>query len=328
MELSEFIDSIDIVQLASQFTDLTEKNGEFWGISPITYPPERTPSFSVRRETNSFYDFSSGVGGTAVTLVEYCKKITKHEAIEWLKQYCGKEGIVVSQQLAASKVGKQFAPPRKTQKQSSKQVSLPDNYMEQYERRDDKLAVWEAEGISREALQKFDVRYDSFSDRLVYPIRGQDGKIVNVGGRTLDPKWKEKNLRKYTYFRGWEGGMGVIYGLWENMKSIKEKKEVIIFEGCKSVLLADTYGFYNTAALLTSHLSPKQMKLLIKLGCRVVFALDKDVDIRDDYNIKQLRQFVNVQYVYDKNDLLGEKDSPVDKGKDVWKKLYEERRRY
>lgn len=115
------------------------------------------------------------------------------------------------------------------------------------------------------------------------------------------------------------GELKTIYGLAENMEDIREKGEIILFEGCKSVLLADTYGVQNTGAILTSHLNPNQMKLLVSLGCRVVFALDKDVCIRDDHNIKRLKQFVNVEYIWDKEDLLGDKDSPVDRGQDTWK---------
>ena len=199
--------------------------------------------------------------------------------------------------------------------------------MERYEKRDEKLAVWESEGISRDSLDKFQVYYDSFSNRLVYPIRNLDGKIVNIGGRILDPLWKEKKLRKYTYFAGW-GEMNVIYGLFENYDEIIKRKEIIIFEGCKSVLLAYTWGIRNCGALLTSHLNPQQMRLLAKLGVRVVFALDKDVRIRDDHNISKLKQYVNVEYLWDKEDLLNDKDSPVDKGLEVFNGLYEQRLRY
>lgn len=38
-----------------------------------------------------------------------------------------------------------------------------------------------------------------------------------------------------------------------------------------------------------------------------------------------LKQFVNVEYIWDKEDLLGDKDSPVDRGQDTWKKLYDGR---
>ena len=139
--------------------------------------------------------------------------------------------------------------------------------------------------------------------------------------------WKEKELRKYTYFSGW-GEMNVIYGLVENLDEILKRREIIIFEGCKSVLIADTWGIRNCGALLTSHLNPQQLKLLVKLGVRVVFALDKEVRIRDDHNIDKLRRYVNVEYLWDKKDLLDDKDSPVDKGQEVFQELYGQRLKY
>ena len=122
--------------------------------------------------------------------------------------------------------------------------------------------------------------------------------------------------------------MNIIYGLFENREEILKKNEVILFEGMKSVLIARGYGFKNTGAILTSHLNPGQMKILARLGVRVVFALDKDVKIKQDRNIEILRRYVNVEYIYDFKDLLDEKDSPVDKGAEVFSKLYETRIKY
>ena len=322
MELSDLISSIDILEFLSQYTEFSEKNGEYWALSPLK--EENTPSFSVRREENTFYDFSSGVGGNVLTFVRFYHKCGYAEAIEKLKEYVGFDGAVRShQKLAATEIAKRYSPPKKTTK-VAKQTILPGDYMQRYEKRDDKLDVWRAEGISDASLDKFQVYYDSFSDRLVYPIRDCDGNIVNVGGRTLDKAWKEKGLRKYTYFKSW-GELNVIYGLSENLDSIKQKGEIILFEGCKSVLIADTWGIHNTGAILTSHLNPNQMRLLARLACRVVFALDKDVAVREDHNINRLKQFVKVEYICDKDNLLDDKDAPVDKGLETWKKLYEGR---
>lgn len=322
MELSELIESVDILEYISQYTEFTEKNGEYWALSPLK--DEKTPSFSIRKEENTFYDFSSGIGGNVLTFIRYYDKCGYQEAINKLKAYVGCNGIVrPHRKLAATEVAKRFAKPRKPQK-TNKGVVLQDDYMDRYEKRDDKLAIWEQEGISRASLDKFQVFYDSFSDRLVYPIRNMDGKIVNIGGRTLDKDWKDKGLRKYTYFKQW-GELNTIYGLPENMVFIREKREIILFEGCKSVLMADTWGIHNAGAILTSHLNPNQMKILAKLGCRVVFALDKDVSIREDHNIRRLKQFVKVEYIWDRDNLLGEKDAPVDKGLQIWEKLYEGR---
>ena len=326
MELEDLIESIDIVDYISQYVDLQKKGSEWWGLSP--FKDEKTPSFSVRREANNFYDFSSGIGGNVFTFVKHYNNCSSKEAVEILEKYAGCDGQTLAprKKLAATIICKKFKPLKKNAKTSSATV-FQENCMEKYEKRRDKMSVWEAEGISQESMDKFQVFYDSFSDRLVYPIRNIEGKIVNIGGRTLDPLWKEKKLRKYTYFAGW-GEMNVIYGLYENLEEIKRKREVIIFEGCKSVLMADTWGIHNGAALLTSHLNPQQMKLLAKLGVRVVFALDKEVRIRDDHNIKKLKQYTNIEYLWDREDLLDEKDASVDKGLEVFKKLYEQRLRY
>ena len=323
MELDDLIKSIDIVDFLSQFVDLEQRGDEFWGLS--CFKDENTPSFSVRREPPVFFDYSSGIGGNVFTFVRYYFKCNAAEAIQKLKEYLGYNGEVMPprNKMAATTVCRRFQKPKSTQKPSSGNT-LPDNYMLRYEKREDKLGIWLAEGISRESLDKFEVYYDGFSDRIVYPIKNIDGKIVNIGGRTLDPLWKEHKQRKYCYFYSW-GTLDTIYGLSENIESIKKNGEIILFEGCKSVLLADTWGMHNTGAILTSHLNPNQLRILVKLGCRVVFALDKDVTVRDDHNINKLKRYVNVEYLWDREDLLDEKDSPVDKGPEIFQKLYEQR---
>lgn len=320
MELKELVTEIDIVEFIGQYVELEEKNGEWWGISPFTFPPEKTPSFSVNPPF--FYDYSAGFGGNAFSFIVQYKGCSTAEAVDELKRFVGYDGEVGlgSNSLSATKIFKKYAGNKRQEKESSG-VVLDKNYMDRYERNSDKLSVWVDEGISPESLERFQVRYDAFSDRLVYPIHDIDGRIVNVGGRALDPEWKERGQRKYCYFFSW-GYINTIYGLYENMNEILKKREVVIFEGCKSVLLADTWGIKNTSAILTSHLSYSQMTILAKLGCNVVFALDKEIRVRDDKNIQMLKRYVNVYYLWDRDMSLDEKDAPVDKGKDVFISLY------
>lgn len=261
------------------------------------------------------------------TFVKYYNNCSAPDAVKILESYAGVEGVNITpkQKLEATNVCKKFI--CKSNQKSYSLKTLPDNSMDKYERRLDKMAVWEREGISIESMDRFQVRYDRFSDRLVYPIRNINGDIMNIGGRALDPNWKEKGLRKYTYFSGWNGGMNVIYGLSENIEEIRRKKEIIIFEGCKSVLMADGWGIKNTGALLTSHLSPAQLKILLSLEARVVFALDKDVKIKDDHNINKLKRYTNVFFLCDTDGCLDSKDSPTDKGLDVFVNLYKKKYR-
>ncbi len=321
MDLSELIHSIDIVEYISQYIDLQPKGAEWWGLS--CFKEEKTPSFSVRSDPPFFYDYSSGIGGNLFTFVKEYHHCSSQEAVEILRRYAGvtEQDMTKRRPISATMVCRKFRPPKRAET-PSKATVLPEDYMDRYERRPEKLKVWEDAGISPESLEKFQVRYDPFSNRLVYPIRDAAGRMVNVGGRTLDPDFKAKGLRKYTYFHPW-GTMDTIYGLWENLSAIQEAGEILLFEGCKSVLLADTWGIHHTGAILTSHLNGNQVKLLLRLGVRVVFALDKDVDVSKDKNIRRLSHYLTVRYIQDRGDLLQSKDSPVDQGKEVFQTLYD-----
>lgn len=323
-DLDTLINSIDIVDFISNFVDLELEGDEWWGLS--CFNEENTPSFSVRNDPPVFYDYSSGIGGNVYTFVRHYYKCGPRRAIQIMANYLESEGVGVpkGRKMSATKVSLAYRKP-KQRAVKDEGVILPRDYMDRYELDWEKLQVWVDEGISRETLLRFQVRYDPFSNRIVYPIRNIDGEIVNVGGRTLDPDWKKKKLRKYTYFYKW-GTLDVLYGLSDNMEKIKNEREVILFEGCKSVLLAHTWGIENTAAILTSHLNPQQVKILAKLGCRTVFGLDKDVDVRKDININSLKRYTFVQTLDDKDNLLDEKDAPVDKGIEVFEKLYGNRR--
>lgn len=330
LEISEILDSIDIVEFLSQYVELNQRGDEFWGLSP--FKEEKTPSFSVRKEEGKFYCFASGIGGNAVTFLRYYLNISSHEAVEIIKKYAGiSDGDYTPRsRIPAVSVCKRFAKPKTVKKETTNNL-LPDNYMERFEDKPERYEMWRREGISDEAMKFFGVRYDAFSNCIVYPIRNSEGQITNVGGRTLDPSFKEKGIRKYTYFKPWGGQMNIVYGLFENYQDILSKKEIVLFEGMKSVLIARGYGLKNTGAILTSHLNPGQMKVLLglgKFGVRVVFALDKDVNIRQDKNINTLRKYINVSYLCDTKNKLDEKDSPVDKGKEVFYSLYDQQIRF
>ena len=332
MEVHEILEQVDMAEYIGQYVEdgFEEKSGELWCISPLN-PSEKTPSFSIRPNTNCFFDFSTGQGGNLLEFIKLHDHCSVYEAVEKLKAYAGitEDGADKTPylHLSATGVAKKFRPQNQN-KAKCTASAMPEDYMERYPFDKEKLQVWADEGISFESMRKFGVRYDPVDNRIVYPIRNPAGEIFCISGRTLDPDWKEKKLRKYTYTSS-IGAMPAIYALSDNQDEIIKKKEIILFEGCKSVLKMDTWGFGNAAALLTSHLSEPQLALLIRLASfynvRSVFALDSDVDVTKDRVIGQLRHYATVEWVRNVNGLLDPKESPVDKGKDVWMKLYEKR---
>lgn len=326
MELDELVESVDILEYISQYTDFEERNGEYWALSPLKQ--ENTPSFSVNTDLNRFYDFSSGKGGTVLSFIMAYNHCGTRQAEQILRQYAHDNNVEghAAKRMESAKVARRFVK-RSHRTKEPKSAILPADYMTRYKKDYEKLAIWEDEGISRASMDKFEVYYDDFSSRIVYPIRDINGYIINVSGRTVDPDWKAKRLRKYTYFKPL-GVLDTIYGLAENREDIKASGEIILFEGAKSVMFADTWDIHNTGAVMTSHLNPCQLKILVKLGARVVFALDKGINIREDENIKRLKRYVPVEYIYDADNLLEDKMSPVDAGYETWQKLYEGRVKY
>lgn len=325
MDVDELLGRVDILEYISQYCDLKENNGEWWALSPFTN--EKTPSFSVNREKQMFYDFSSGTGGNLIHFIRKYHKCGFFEAIEILKKYANitdepEKGVP---RLESTKVAKRFSRSTPSIKESKAAILSP-NYMERYEFNRKKLQPWADEGIPLDVMRKFGVRYDPFSNRIVFPIRNYAGDIINVCGRTLDENYREKGLRKYTYFMPL-GSLNTLYGFSENRQAIIEKREIILFEGSKSVMIANGWGVNHTGAILTSHLAPRQFLFLAKLGFRVVFALDKEIDITKDKQIQRLRRYVTVEYIKDEYGLLKEKMSPVDMGRGTFLRLYESRKR-
>lgn len=329
MDIQELCNSIDVVDFFSQYTDLEQRGGEWWGLTP--FKEENTPSFSVDPNNNVFYCFSTGYGGDVIEFLRRYYNCSFSEAVELLKQYCGKEGITITsgERLSTTSVCRKYGRHRKQAKQMIAKP-LPENCMDKYVK-NEHLDVWMDEGISREALDKFQVRYDPFANRLVYPIRNLDGEIVNIGGRILDTKWSRKGLKKYNYYLKW-GTITIIYGLFENKSAVLSQGSIILFEGVKSVMLASTWGINNCGAILTSHLGANQFKTLLSFcslnKISVIFALDKEIDVRKDKHIMQLKQYLNVYYLWDYEDLLPDnKMAPVDMGEEVFRRLLCQKRR-
>jgi DNA primase len=131
------------------------------------------------------------------------------------------------------------------------------------------------------------------------------------------------------------------YGIFENQQCIRECKQVIVFEGEKSVV--KMHGFYgennNSLAICGSALSGmkislnKQMQLLMGLGVEtIVIAYDKLFELFGNSEELKKRKIMsekmqvwkllfNVKVIWDTEGLLEKGDSPVDKGIEVFEKL-------
>lgn len=202
---------------------------------------------------------------------------------------------------------------------------------------------WVNEGIGIRTQAKFGIRYSIPENKIIIPQVDENGELIGVRGRSLDP-YEVETYGKYrpVTFRGKTLSYPTslnLYGLYQNRETIVKTKQVIIFEAEKSVLQLDTMmnGNGNGLAMSGSSISDWQIDELMKLDINeVVVGLDKDYRDEAGYNIhanmivkmfeKLLIRF-NVTVLFDDVDgLLRYKDSPTDRGKDVFLKLMRTRK--
>ena len=196
------------------------------------------------------------------------------------------------------------------------------------------------DGISYEVLNKFEVKYDILNYRVIIPHRYTDGSLIAVRCRNLDEDLI-KIGRKYVPIV-YDGKLlsaptrQYYYGLYQNEENIRKCKKVILVESEKAVMQYETM-FPNgniTLALSSSHLSDFQIGILKDLGVEeVIIALDKEYESvgNDEEKLyaNRLRKtianrldFCTVSILWDEKGLLNKKDSPLDKGKDVFIDLF------
>lgn len=179
---------------------------------------------------------------------------------------------------------------------------------------------WIEEGISHSTQVEFEVGYDVATNRIIFPIRDRQGRLIGVKGR-INPEIQDD--RKYVYLYSCAKSFE-LFNYHRALPYIQDKKEVIIFESEKSVMKAWQYGYKNCLAIGGDALTPQEIAIIKGFGLEtsIVLCFDKDKTVEHVKN--QANQIINrmVYAVYDIHGLLDEKDSPVDKGKEVWERLY------
>lgn len=190
------------------------------------------------------------------------------------------------------------------------------------------------DGILPSSAKKWQVGLDMETDRITFVHRHwHTGKILAIIGRTIIPTWKELNINKYMLIAG-KGYLKSenLYGMYENMDSIKESRKLIIVEGEKSVIKLWQYGYSNVCSVGCHDISDKQLGIISMLGIdEVTVCWDSDVDTEHTLQTcKKLKGVCKkVSYIdVSKIKVFQEKNSPCDKGIRKWRLLYSHRKEY
>lgn len=204
--------------------------------------------------------------------------------------------------------------------------------------------TWIKDGISKEAMKKFNIKFSISQNKIIIPHYDKNGNLIGIRGRTLNQEEVEAGFKympvsigdtMYAHELKFN-----LYGLYEHQQNIKNKKIAIIAEAEKSVLLDETY-YPNEGVCVAAcghSINKYQIRLLLDLGVQeIVIAWDKEYidwksleakrwkDIAILAQCKPFLSLVNFSYIWDYDNKLNLKDSPYDKGKDIFDYLYRTR---
>lgn len=206
------------------------------------------------------------------------------------------------------------------------------------------IKPWFDENISREVMQYNKIGYYPGGDQITIPHYDKAGRFIGLRGRTLSVEEGEKygkyrplkvNKQLYNHPLGFN-----LYGLNHSKNNIKLIKKAIVWEAEKSVLkYQSAFGIENdiTVACCGSSLSAYQVQLLVESGAEeIIVAFDKQYEAlnTDESKIwaKKLTQIYNkykndvlISFIWDKENLLRYKSSPIDEEIDKFLYLFKER---
>lgn len=328
--LRELEDKVDLLEYAEKSYDFQKKGrDDYFCHCPLHV--DETPSLKISKSRNVFHCFSCGKGGGLLSWLMSIEKLSFNEAVEKICKLAGEDvrNLKVSSALKFYKEIKRSEEAISIQPNKIERKILPISEINKFA--PDIPEEWIEEGITPEALARYQVRIDYDSNRIVYPVWDNEDRLIGFKGRTRYKDYKDLKIQKYMNYTK-IGVVDYFGGMKENRENILRKDEAIIFEGVKSGYKAFGWGVDNWLSSETAALNRQQVVVLLQLGIsKVVIAWDADVSwekIRKE--TKSLRNFVNVYAVRDFEGLLGkaeDKMSPVDKGREIWEILYKERKK-
>lgn len=301
--LSELRSRTDIESLISQYVNLSKRGRNPKGLCP--FHNEKTPSFTVYPENQSFYCFGCGAGGDAITFMRRIENLDYVEAVKQLADRAGmrmpedgyddtlakrRQRILAANREAArffhqtmmspqGKVGLDyFAGQRRLSMQTIKHFGLgyaPDSW-------DALLKYMHSKGFTSSEL--FDANlvrksekdgkvryYDNFRNRAMVPIIDLRGNVIAFGGRVLDDsKPKYINTSDTIVYKKSNG----VFAL--NFAKNGNPDKLIVCEGYMDVIALHQAGFTNSIACLGTALTQEQASLVSRYTDEIILSYDSD----------------------------------------------------
>ena len=302
---SRILQATDIVALIGQTVRLKRRGRDFVGLCP--FHQEKTPSFSVSPSKQRFYCFGCEKGGSAIDFVMLRDRVEFKDALRTLAESAGIE-------LPAFKQSKESVSERQILLEAQSAAAMFFEKLLSHPQQGDGARKYLAErGFNAESIQRFHLGfaadawdallksvamkkftppqlalaglikprengegyYDTFRNRLMFPIRDESGRVIAFGGRVMpgsDDPAKYLNSPETPLF----SKSRCVFGLDLARAKIVETQTVAIVEGYTDVVMAHQFGVGNVVSVLGTALTEHHVAILRRFADRIVLLFDAD----------------------------------------------------
>ena len=290
----------DIEQIVSSYVPLKKKGRYLTGLCP--FHSEKTPSFFVYPQTQSFYCFGCGAGGDVITFIRRIENLEYMEAVRMLADRCGLQVPDDAENDQRSQIKKRVLEiNRETARFYFDALMSPQgkeayNYLIRRGRDrktirhfglgyspkgwDELIRHLKSKGFSEEEMLEANVAmrgrrgkpFDRFRNRVMFPIIDLRGNVIAFGGRALegDDGAKYLNSSDTIAFKKSRN----LFAL--NFAKVSKRPGLILAEGYMDVISMHEAGFDTAICACGTALTPEQAKLLSEYADEVVLSYDSD----------------------------------------------------
>lgn len=302
--MQQIKDRLSIIDVISPYVELHQAGKNFKGKSPFT--SENTPSFFVSPDRGMYYCFSSSQGGDMFTFVEKMEGVDFKGALKILADKAGVE-LVPEDPKKRTERDRQYEVIEEATKfyvreLAKKEAALA--YLKERGLLTATITSWQlgyapgppsggwrelrgylqSKKFSDQELKNAGLvkdagegkeSYDTFRDRVMFPIFDPSGRVVAFSGRILE---KGSEAPKYVNSPETElfNKSEILYGYDRAKTGIRQHNFSLIVEGQFDVVLSHQAGYNNAVAVSGTALTTFHVGLLQRLSNRIVLALDSD----------------------------------------------------
>ncbi|HCY3077540.1 TPA: DNA primase [Staphylococcus aureus] len=305
--INEIKDKTDILDLVSEYVKLEKRGRNYIGLCP--FHDEKTPSFTVSEDKQICHCFGCKKGGNVFQFTQEIKDISFVEAV---KELGDRVNVAVDIETTQSNSNVQiasddlqmiemheliqefyyYALTKTVEGKKALTYLLERGFTDALIKERGIGFAPDSSHFCHDFLQKkgYDIElayeagllsrneenfsyYDRFRNRIMFPLKNAQGRIVGYSGRTYtgqEPKYL--NSPETPIFQKRK----LLYNLDKARKSIRKLDEIVLLEGFMDVIKSDTAGLKNVVATMGTQLSDEHITFIRKLTSNITLMFDGD----------------------------------------------------